>query len=87
MSTRPGPIAVGGDPNLNRTSAHGGAVLWLEWLRRTGVLRDLSVPVAGRQGWTDGQMLLAVALLNGVGYERVSDVGARAHLSVGQRPA
>ena len=76
MSTRPCPIAVGSDPNLNQTSAHGGAVLWLELLRRTGVLRDLPVPVAGRQGWTDGQMMLAVALLNVVGYERVSDVGA-----------
>jgi len=52
------------------------AVLWLELLRRTGVLHDLPVSVAGRQGWADGQMILAVALLNVVGYERVSDVDA-----------
>ena len=69
-------FAVGGDSNLNQTSAHGGLVLWLELLRRTGVLHDLPVSVAGAQGWTDGQMLLAVALLNVVGYERVSDVDA-----------
>ena len=69
-------FAIDGDPNLNQTSAHGGAVLWLESLRHTGVLHDLPMSVAGRQGWTDGQMMLTVTLLNVVGYERVSDVEA-----------
>ena len=69
-------VAIEGDPNLSRTSAHGGLVLWLELLRRTGVLHDLPVSVAGRQGWSDGQMMLAVLLLNVAGYERVSDVSA-----------
>ncbi|MCY4611745.1 MAG: transposase [Gammaproteobacteria bacterium] len=69
-------FAITGDPDLNQTSAHGGVVLWLELLRRTGVLHELPVSVAGRQGWTDGQMILAVALLNVVGYEHVSDVDA-----------
>ncbi len=69
-------VALDGDPNLTRTSAHGGLVLWLELLRRTGVLHDLPVPVAGRQGWHDGQMMLSLLLLNVVGHERVSDVAA-----------
>lgn len=69
-------VAVEGDPKLSPISADGGMVLWLEWLRRTGVLRSLPVRVAGAQGWSDGQMLLAGMLLNVVGHERVSDVGA-----------
>lgn len=76
MSSFSSLVAIDGDPTLNRTSAHGGAVLWLELLRRTRVLHDLPVRMAGAQGWADGQMVLAVALLNVVGYERVSDVGA-----------
>ena len=51
-------------------------MLWLELLRRNGALRDLPAQVAGSQGWTDGQMLLAMLLLNVVEYERISDVDA-----------
>ncbi len=69
-------VAIGGDPRLSQTSACGGAVLWLELLRRSGAFRDLAVRVAGAQGWSDGQMMLTVLLLNVVGYERVSDVDA-----------
>ncbi len=69
-------VAIGGDPNLSRTSACGGAVLWLELLRRSGAFRTLPVQVAGAQGWRDGQMMLTVLLLNVIGHERVSDVDA-----------
>ena len=51
-------------------------MLWLELLRCSGVLRNLPVPVAGAQGWVDGQMMLATVLLNVVGHDRVSDVDA-----------
>ena len=69
-------VAIGGDPRLSRTSACGGAVLWLELLRRSGAFRSLPVQVAGAQGWRDGQMMLTVLLLNVIGHERVSDVDA-----------
>ena len=69
-------VAIGGDPKLSQTSADGGGVLWLELLRCSGVLRNLPVPVAGTQGWVDGQMMLAAVLLNVVGHDRVSDVDA-----------
>lgn len=39
-------------------------------------VRTLPVQVAGAQGWSDGQMMLAVLLLNVIGHERVSDVDA-----------
>ncbi|MDE0303063.1 MAG: transposase [Gammaproteobacteria bacterium] len=69
-------FAVGGDPGLNQTSAHGGVLLWLEGLRLMGAFHRLPVQVCGAQGWTDGQMMLAISLLNIVGYEHVSDVDA-----------
>ena len=69
-------VALDGDPNLNAISAHGGLVLWLELLRRTGVLHELPVQVSGPQGWTDGQMILSLLFLNLVGDSRVSDVEA-----------
>ena len=43
-------VAIDGDPNLTLISDHGGLVLWLELLRRTHVLHDLPVRVAGAQG-------------------------------------
>lgn len=69
-------VAIDGDPNLTHISDHGGLVLWLELLRRTHVLHDLPVRVAGAQGWTDGQMMLTLLLLNIAGDTRVSDVAA-----------
>ena len=69
-------VAIGGDPRLSRSSACGGVVLWLELLRRSGVFRNLAVRVAGAQGWSDGQMMLTMLLLNVIGHERVSDVDA-----------
>ena len=69
-------IALRGSPKLKLISTDGGLVLWLELLRRGRVLRDLPLQVAGTQGWSDGQMMLAVLLLNVVGYARVSDVDA-----------
>ena len=74
MSSFSSLVAIDGDPNLTLISDHGGLVLWLELLRRTGVLHALPTPVAGSQGWTDGQMILTLLLLNIVGDTRVSDV-------------
>ena len=76
MSNFSSLVAIGSDPKLSQTSADGGGVLWLELLRCSGVLRNLPVPVAGAQGWVDGQMMLATVLLNVVGHDRVSDVDA-----------
>ena len=60
-------VAIGGDSKLSRTNACGGAVLWLELLRRSGAFRNLAMRVAGAQGWSDGQIMLTVLLLNVVG--------------------
>lgn len=74
MSSSSPLVAIDGDPALTLISDHGGLVLWLELLRRTHVLHDLPVRVAGAQGWTDGQMILTLLLLNIVGDTRVSDM-------------
>ena len=71
------PISVCRGRDMLGMSADGGALLWLELLASTRVLHDLPERVAGEsQGWTDGQMMLAVILLNLLGHDRVSDVDA-----------
>ena len=75
MSSSTSLVTIVGDPEMSHSSTdHAEAVLWLEILQRTGILRQLPRRVAGQQGWGDGQMLLTVLLLTGVGYERISDV-------------
>ena len=70
-------VAIVGDDKMDQVSADGGIIIWLELLCRTGILRELPRRMAGEsQGWTDGQMMLAVMLLNTLGHDRVSDVDA-----------
>jgi len=59
---------------LETVAAQGGIIFWLEALVHSRALRDVPCAVAGAQGWTDGQMILSVLLLNLLGYERVADV-------------
>ena len=57
------------------STARGGLVLVLELLARKGFLVDLPRSGAGpSQGWSDGQMMLAVLFLNIAGLDRVSDI-------------
>ena len=56
-------------------TALGGLAGCLELLAVTGLLRRLpELPSSPRQGWSDGQMILAVLLLNLCGHDRVSDI-------------
>ena len=53
---------------------NAGVELWLRAAKQSGALRDLPAGVAGRQGWTDGQMLLSLCLLNILGWECADDL-------------
>ena len=74
MSSPKFSIDIAGNSKLERLVFSSGVALWLQALRRGKVLRQLSFSVAGQQGWTDGQMIMTVMLLNILGYDRVADV-------------
>ncbi len=64
-------VAVAGPAS----TALGGVVVLLELLASRRVLAALPEAGGGRsQGWSDGQMMLAVLLLNVAGFDRVSDI-------------
>ncbi len=60
--------------SVDGATPYGGLELRLRCLARSGTLRDLPSGVSGRQGWTDGQTMLTLCVLNLVGFESVSDV-------------
>lgn len=51
------------------TASRGGVVLWLRAAPLGGAFRDLPEGVVRQQGWTDGQVMLALCLLNIPGSE------------------
>ena len=53
---------------------YGSVELWLRAASRSGVFRDLPAGVIRRQGCTDERMLLALCLLNILGWARVDDL-------------
>ena len=53
---------------------HGRVELWLRTASRSGVFRDLPAGIARGQGWTEGQLLLSLCLLNILGYECAEDL-------------
>ncbi len=53
---------------------HGGVELWLPTASRSGVFRNLPAGIARGQGWTEGQLLLSLCLLNILGYECAEDL-------------
>ena len=58
----------------HQTTSHAGAITLLKILVDRGYLRRLPSETDRTQGWLDGQMLLALILLNIFGYDHVSDV-------------
>ena len=48
--------------------------LWLRSAKQSDVFRNLPAGAAGPQGWTDGQMLLSLCLLNILGWECADDL-------------
>ena len=56
-------------------TARGGLVLLFEVLAARRILADLpGTQGSPSQGWSDGQMILAVLILNIAGFDRVSDI-------------
>ena len=53
-------------------TSRAGLVLYLELVLKTRVLADF--PAGRSQGWHDGQMMLALVLLNVAGLDSVSDI-------------
>ncbi len=69
------PIKMKIDRGGPASTARGGLVLFLELLSGKGILVDLPRSgVSPAQGWSDGQMILAVLVLNIAGLDRVSDI-------------
>ncbi len=63
-------VARAGTP----ATAHGGLVVLFEVLAAQRILAGLPRAGGPAQGWSDGQMILAVLVLNLVGLDRVSDI-------------
>lgn len=58
----------------HHTTSHAGATTILKILANRGHLRRLPGETDRTQGWLDGQMLLALILLNVLGFDHVSDI-------------
>ena len=68
------PVKVQFSDSETGMTPNAGVELWLRAAEQSGVFRDLPAGVAGRQGWTDGQMLLSLSLLNILGWECADDL-------------
>lgn len=71
VSTR-SPVNFEGLSRSASVTSRGGLVLYLELLLKTRLLAKL--PAGRSQGWHDGQMILALVLLNVAGLDSVSDI-------------
>ena len=67
------PETLRGSDSEAGMTRHGGVELWLRAAEQSGAFRDWSAGVSGRQGWTDGQMMLSLCLLNFQGWECADD--------------
>ena len=68
------PVKVDFSDSEADMTPYGGVELWLRSATRSGAFRDLPAGIRREQGWTDGQMLLSLCLLNILGYDCVEDV-------------
>lgn len=72
------PFQIEGEGERSRTTARAGLLPVLELMVRMGLLRaadtEVGVRSAGGQGFTDGQHLVALCLLNLAGGDGVSDL-------------
>ena len=68
------PVKVQFSDSEAGMTPNGGVELWLRAAEQSGAFRDLPAGVSGRQGWTDGQMMLSLCLLNVLGWECADDL-------------
>ena len=68
------PVKVQFSDSQADMTPDGGVELWLRVAARSGAFRDLPVGIDRRQGWTDGQMILSLCLLNILGWDCADDL-------------
>ena len=68
------PVKVQFSDSEADMTPNGGVELWLRAAEQSGAFRDLPAGVSGLQGWTDGQMILSLSLLNVLGRECADDL-------------
>ena len=68
------PVKVDFSDSEADMTPYGGVELSLRSATRSGAFRDLPAGIQRERGWTDGQMLLSLCLLNILGYDCVEDV-------------
>ena len=68
------PVKVQFSDSEAGMTPNAGVELWFRAAEQSGVFRDLPAGVAGRQGWTDCQMLLSLCLLNILGWACADDL-------------
>lgn len=72
------PFQIEGEQSKSRMTSYAGLLPFIELMARAGLLRaadtHVGVRAGGSQGFTDGQFLLALCLLNLVGGEGVADL-------------
>ncbi len=68
------PVKVQFSDSEAGMTPNGGVELWLRAAARRGAFRHLPAGVSGRQGWTDGQVMLSLGLLNDLGWECADDL-------------
>ncbi len=75
LSTFRSPVKLEASREGTPATALGGLVVFLDLLAGTRLLAALpQADSSPAQGWSDGQMILAVMLLNVAGLDRVSDI-------------
>jgi hypothetical protein len=72
------PFQIEGEQSKSRMTSYAGLLPFIELMARAGLLRaadaHVGVRAGGSQGFTDGQLVLALCLLNLVGGEGVADL-------------
>ena len=68
------PVKIDFSDSEAEMTPYSGVELWLRSATLSGAFRDLPVGIRREQGWTDGQMLLSLCLLNILGHDCAEDL-------------